>query len=71
MLQLAVSQMLYGAVPSHDRVRLDLDEHGDRLHVSRSYLITFPPGTPPVQVFWSLTLDPASRNAKPATSAVT
>jgi hypothetical protein len=32
MLQLAVSQMLYGAVPSHDRVRPYLDEHGDRLH---------------------------------------
>ena len=34
----------------------DLDEHGDRLHGSRSYTITFPAGTPPVQRFWSLTL---------------
>jgi hypothetical protein len=46
MLQLAVSQMLYGALPSHDRVRLDLDEHGDRLRLSRSYTITFPPRHP-------------------------
>lgn len=34
----------------------DLDKHGDRLQGSRSYTITFPPGTPPVQGFWSLTL---------------
>jgi len=34
----------------------DLDDLGDRLHGSRSYTITFPPGTPPVQGFWSLTL---------------
>jgi hypothetical protein len=35
----------------------DLDEHGDRLHGSRSYALTFPPGAlPPVQGFWSLTL---------------
>jgi Protein of unknown function (DUF1214) len=65
MLQLAVSQMLYGAVPSHDRVRLDLDEHGDRLHVSRSYPITFPPGTPPVQGFWSLTWIPPAGTPNP------
>ena len=34
----------------------DLDDLGDRLHGSRSYTITFPRGTPPVQGFWSLTL---------------
>jgi hypothetical protein len=35
----------------------DLDEHGDRLHGSRSYTITFPSGDlPPVRGFWSLTL---------------
>ena len=35
----------------------DLDEHGERLHGSRSYSVTFPPhGLPPVQGFWSLTL---------------
>jgi hypothetical protein len=35
----------------------DLDEHGERLHGSRSYSVTFPPNRmPPVRGFWSLTL---------------
>ncbi len=35
----------------------DLDEHGERLHGSRSYSVTLPPhGLPPVRGFWSLTL---------------
>jgi hypothetical protein len=35
----------------------DLDADGDRLHGSRSYAVTFPPGAlPPVRGFWSLTL---------------
>ncbi|MDR3034862.1 MAG: DUF1214 domain-containing protein [Kitasatospora sp.] len=35
----------------------DLDEHGQRLHGSRAYAVTFPPhDQPPVRGFWSLTL---------------
>jgi hypothetical protein len=35
----------------------DLDVHGERLHGSHSYALTFPPNhLPPVRGFWSLTL---------------